>query len=149
MADQGGDQAEVGVVAGGEDEAVFLAEKLGEGGLELLVQVERAVQEPAAGAAGAVAVQGAGGRLEHLGVVGQAEVVVGPEHDPLLAFDDDHGVFRLRDRLEVRIEPRRLDLIGLGELPALVEQRDVLKGLSGHETSGGAEWSGGSPPITM
>ena len=45
---------EVGLVAGGEDEAGFLAEELGQGVLELLVQVERAVQEAAAGAARAV-----------------------------------------------------------------------------------------------
>ena len=56
-ADQAGDQAEVGGVAGGEDEAGFLAQELGQGALELLVQVERSVQEPAAGAARAVAVE--------------------------------------------------------------------------------------------
>ena len=53
-ADQPGDEAEVGRVAGGEDQAGFLAQELGQGALELLVQVQRAVQEPAAGAARAV-----------------------------------------------------------------------------------------------
>ena len=57
---------EVGLIAGGEDEAGFLAEELGEVVLELLVQVERAVEEAAAGAAGAVAGAGPLGRLEDL-----------------------------------------------------------------------------------
>ena len=52
--------------------------------------------------------QGLGGRLEYLGVVRQAEVVVRAEHDPLLAVDDHDGVFGLGDRLEVRVEPRGL-----------------------------------------
>ena len=56
-ADQTGDQAEVGRVAGRKDEAGFLAEEFGQRRLELLVEVERAVQEPAAGAARAVALQ--------------------------------------------------------------------------------------------
>jgi hypothetical protein len=49
-ADQAGDQAEVGGVAGREDEARLLAQELGQRGLELLMEVERSVQKPAAGA---------------------------------------------------------------------------------------------------
>ena len=115
-ADQPGDEAEVGGIAGREDEAGFLAQELGEGALELLVEVERAVQEPAAGAARAVPAERPAGGLEHLRVVGQAEVVVRPQHDPLLSVDDDDGVFRFGDRLEVRIEANRLELTRLGEL---------------------------------
>ena len=54
-ADQALDDAEVGLVAGREDERGLVPHEFGEVGLELLVQVERAVQEAAAGAAGAVA----------------------------------------------------------------------------------------------
>ena len=134
-AHQARDQAEVGRVAGGEDEAGFLAQELGQGALELLVEVEGAVQEPAAGAPRAVPVEGTARGLEHLGVVGQAEVIVRPEHDPLLAVDDDDGVLRFGNRIEVRIQARRLNLTRLGELPALVEQRDLLKLLSVHGAS--------------
>ncbi len=49
--DQAGDQAKVGGVAGGEDQTGFLAEELSQRALELLVEVERAVEEAAAGAA--------------------------------------------------------------------------------------------------
>ena len=134
-ADEPGDQAEVGGVAGREDEAGFLAQELGQGVLELLVQVERAVQEPAAGAARAVAAEGPAGGLEHLRMVGQAEVVVRPQHDPLLAVDDDDGVLRFGNRIEVRIEAGGLQLARFGELAALVEQRDLLKLLSIHGAS--------------
>ena len=67
--------------------------------------------------------------------MGEAEVVVGPQHDPLLAVDDDDGVFRLRDRIEVGIQAGGLDLTGLGELPALLEERDLLKLLGIHGAS--------------
>ena len=67
-------------------------------------------------------------------MVGQAEVVVRPQHDPLLALDDDDGVLGLGDRLEVRVETRRLDFACLGELPALLEERDALEGLAIHGT---------------
>ena len=57
----------------------------------------------------------------------QAQVVVGPQHDPLLALDDDDRVLGLGDRLEIRVQPRSLDFPGPGELPALVEERDMLQ----------------------
>ena len=68
-------------------------------------------------------------------MMGQAEVVVRPEHDPLLAVDDDDGVLRLGDRIEVRIQAHRLKLTRFRELAALIEKRDLLKLLSIHGTS--------------
>ena len=72
-------------------------------------------------------------------MMGQAQIVVGPQHDPLLAVDDDHGVFRLRNRFEIGIKAGGLDLTGLGELPALLEERDLLKllGIHGPSEQGG------------
>jgi hypothetical protein len=80
-------------------------------------------------------VEGAGGRLEDRGMVSQAQVVVRPQHDPLLAFNDHHRVFRLGDGLEVRVEAGGLNLFGLGELPALLKERDLLEYLGIHRTS--------------
>jgi hypothetical protein len=68
-------------------------------------------------------------------MVGQAEVVVGPEHDPLLSVDDDDGILRFGNRIEVRIEANGLQLTRFGEFAALVEQRDLLKLLGIHGTS--------------
>src|SRR6266704_3008367 len=99
------------------------------------MEVERPVEETAAGAARAVPFQGGPRRGQHFGVMGEAEVVVRPHHDPLLAFDDDDGVFGAGDRLEVGVQPRSLDLARPGEVLTLVEQRDVLQGLCAHEAS--------------
>ena len=134
-ADQAGDEAEVGLVAGGEDEAGFLAEELGEVVLQLLVQVEGAVQEAAAGAAGAVLMERLLGRLEDLRVVREAEVVVRAQHDAPLALDDDDRVLGLGDRLEVRVETRSLDFACLGELPALLEEGHLMHYLCVHGAS--------------
>ena len=81
-------------------------------------------------------------------MVGQAEVVVGPQHDPLLAVDDDDGVLRFGNRIEVRIQADGLQLTRFGELPALVEQRDLLKLLSIHGASARVEVRRG-PHIAM
>jgi hypothetical protein len=67
--------------------------------------------------------------------MGEAQVIVGPQHDPLVPVDDDDCVFRLRDRIEVGIETDRLELTGLGELAALFEERDLLKLLGIHGSS--------------
>src|SRR5204862_2627085 len=112
-----------------------LAEKLRELGFELLVEIEGAVQEAAAGAPGAVSFQGGPGGGEDLRVMGEAEVVVRPHHDPLLALDHDDRVFGAGDRLEVRVETSSLDFARPGEILTLVEQRDVLQGLCTHAAS--------------
>jgi hypothetical protein len=63
-ADEARDRPEVGLVAGREDEAGFLAQELRQVRLEPFMQVEGPVQEPAAGAARAVALERRLGRRE-------------------------------------------------------------------------------------
>ena len=72
-------------------------------------------------------------------MMGQTQVVVRPEHDPLLTLNDDNRVLGLGNRLEVRIQPGRLHFPRTRELPALLEQRDLLEGLSIHGTSARSE----------
>ena len=57
------------------------------------MEIERAVEEAAAGAARAVALERGPCGCQHFGVMREAEVVIRPHHDPLFAFDDDDGVF--------------------------------------------------------
>ena len=78
-------------------------------------------------------------------MMGQAEVVVRPQHDPLLAVNDDHGVLGLRDRIEVGIETGRLDLARLGELAALIEERDLIEALEYPRRLGAGKKSGSTP----
>ena len=135
-AHQPGNQTDVGVVAGREDDTVFLPQELGQRGLELQMKIQGPVQEAAPGAAGPIAVQRVPGGCQHSGMMGEPEVVVRAQHDPALALDDDLGVFGFGDRPEVGIQPARLDLIGAGVQPTLFEQCDVgLNGPGRHETS--------------
>src|SRR2546430_8180803 len=52
--------------------------------------------------------------------------------DARLAFDHHDRVFRLRNRLEPRVQPGRSYLVGPREVLALVEERNVLQGLGTH-----------------
>ena len=130
---QAGNQSQVRLVAGGEDDASLLAEELGELPLELPVQVQRPVEQTAPGAPRAVTVERGPRGREDFRMMREPQVVVGAHHDPVLAFDDDDGVFGAGDRLVPSVQPGGLDLARLGrESPALLEQRDVLQGLGAH-----------------
>ena len=94
------ERADVGLVAGREDERVLGAHPLGQLALELQVQVERAVEQPRAGQAGAVALERVARALHDARVARQPEVVVRAEHDPL-------GALHLDDRRGGRLERRK------------------------------------------
>ena len=68
-------------------------------------------------------------------MVGQAEIVIRPEHYPLLTVNDYDGVLRFGDRIEVGIQANGLQLARFRELTALLEQRDLLKLLCIHGAS--------------
>ncbi len=139
-AHQAGNQPHVGVVAGGEDDAVFLAEEFGQRRFELKVEVEGPVQEPAPGTARPIALQRVPGCFQDLGVVGKSEIIVGPQHDSPLALDDHLGVFGFGDWPEIRVQPGRLYLVGAGVQSTLFEERDVgLNGPGRHVTSRSGE----------
>ena len=86
------ERADVGLVAGREDDRVLGVHPLRDLALEVEVQRDRAVEQARAGQAGAVAVQRVLRAPQHALVAGQAEVVVGAQHDPLRALhlDDRH-----------------------------------------------------------
>ena len=111
------------------------------------MQVQRAVEKPAAGASRTVSAQARESGFQNLGMVGQAEIVVRPEHDPLLTVNDHDGVLRFGNRIEVRIQANGLQLARFRELPALLEQRDLLKLLCIHGAS--ARRGGRTSPIAM
>jgi len=78
-AEEGFEEAAVGVEAGGEEDRVVMAEELREAGFELPVQVLCAADEADRGHAEAVVVHRGFGGGDQAGVVGEAEVVVGAE----------------------------------------------------------------------
>src|SRR5690606_22624421 len=102
--DEGGDDAEVGLVPSTEDQCRLFVEEPGESFLELLVQIEGAVEETAPGTAATVAAQCGLCRLEDPWVMGESEVVVGSHHHLALASYHDLGVVGRLDRHEIRVE---------------------------------------------
>ena len=129
-ADQRGDHAEVRLETRREDQRRLLVHEPGEALLQLLVQVQRAVQEAAARAPAAILVQRLLCRLQHPRVMRQPQVVVRADHDLALAMDDDFRVVRRLDRHKIRIIPGRLDLTGLREPVTFLEQTHSIS--SGH-----------------
>jgi hypothetical protein len=88
------DRAQVRLVAGGEDDHVLGPHPVGELALQLDVHRGGPVEQPRAGYAGPVPLQGvAGGLLDPL-IRGQSKVVVGAQHDrlPALHLDDGAGL---------------------------------------------------------
>ena len=114
--------ADVGLVAGGEDQRRLGPVPAGDLGLELEVQVERAIEEARAGQAGAVAVEGVARTRDDPLVFGQPEVVVASEHDPLGALHDDDGPRRRLERAEVGDD---VGLAGRLVVPSLCEDVDA------------------------
>ncbi len=118
------ERAEVGLVAGREHERVLAAHPLGDLRLQFEVQRRGAVQRARAGEAGAVAVQRVLRAGEHALVAGEAEVVVGAQHDPLRALHLHHRHRRGGEHVEVGQDVRlarrgeqlgALVVAGLGE----------------------------------
>ena len=70
------------------------------------MEVERAVEQPRARQTGAVLVERVAGGLAHARVGGQAEVVVGAEHDPLGTLHLHHGPGGALEAAEIREEIR-------------------------------------------
>jgi hypothetical protein len=89
--------------------------KAGDAGLEFLVQILRAADKPHRTQAVAVGAQRLVRRLEHLGVRGQAEIVVGAQVDDLAPIGKPHhGALGPGD------DPLRLIYAGRADLLHLV-----------------------------
>ena len=110
--DQRGDGAEVGEVAGGEDDCGFRADEVGQRFFQFEVDRAGAVEQARAGHRGTPAIKRGVGGGEHLGVAGQAEVVVGAEHDHALAVDLGFRSVVDFDGLEEGVEARGAGLVG-------------------------------------
>jgi hypothetical protein len=98
---------------------IFLAYILGDARLELLVEVERAVEEGRAGAAGAILAGGLDGRFFDAGVVDKTGVAVRTEHEHALAVDNHFRILLRGNGAEIRIDTCRFGLLGSGILGEL------------------------------
>ena len=121
FAHQGRDDAEVHLVAGGVNKGGLAALELGQLGLQLGVQHGVAVEKAGARHAGAEFVHRVYGGLLHAGVVGQAQVIVGPEHDELLTLDGDLRGLLALEFLEIGVDAGGDELFYNVEIAALIE----------------------------
>lgn len=113
--EDGLEHAAVGVEAGGVEDRVLLAEERREPLLQLLVDLLRAADEADRGHPVAPAVQCLVGGGDHLGVVGEAQVVVGAEVEHLTGAatggDGDGRGLRGADHALGLVESGGLDLV--------------------------------------
>src|SRR5262245_36989765 len=106
--------AAMGIEAGGIEYRIVGAEEAGDGGLEFAMQVLSAADEAHGGEAEAVIVERLVRRAEDLGMVGEAEIIVGAEvEDVLPGGEVDVGALRSGDDALVLVESVAADL---GEL---------------------------------
>ena len=107
---QGGDNAHVGLESGAEGDNTALAQELGQLRLQLQMQLQRSVKEPGAGAAGTVFLQRLDACLDDLRMDGQAQIVVGAQHDPALSLHGDLHILAGLQGVEIGIYPFFLQL---------------------------------------
>jgi len=99
--DQGAERPHVGAETRDVDHGIALAHEGGQPFLQLVVQHHVAAQKARAAGPGAPFVHGLGRRIHDAGVMAQAEVVVGADHDQTLAAHFHLGAPGLGDGTEV------------------------------------------------
>ena len=99
--------AAIGVEAGAVEDSVIHPEEGGDRGLELLVLLLRAADEPHRRHAVAIAIERLLGSLAKLSAVGKAKIVVGAEVQHLVAAHLDLGRLRRGDHPLRLVESRR------------------------------------------
>ena len=107
---EGFEDTAVGVEAGSIEDGVLGAEELGDFLLQFLVQVLAAADEADGGHTVAAGVHTLLGGFDELGIVGEAEVVVGAEVEALLAFHHDFGALGALDDAFVFVQAGSFDV---------------------------------------
>jgi hypothetical protein len=121
-ANDGADDAEIGLKARGEGNDFLLAQKLCQFLFQFQMQAQRPVEEAGTGAAGAILLKGLDAGLNDLGVGRQTEIVVGAQHDPALALHDDLHVLTGLKGMKIRVDPHFLIFVGKGKTFAFIEK---------------------------
>ena len=134
-ADEGRDHTQVDRVPGREHQAGLGPEPVAQLLLQLVVEGKGAVHQPAAGAPGAVLLDGVHRRPLHPLVARQAQVVVGPEHDHPASLVD-HG----RPSLAAHHLEEGDEAHGVGDLVLLKLGCVTLVEQVGHRKDPVGEW---------
>ena len=120
-----GEAADVGLVAGSEDERVLGSHPGRDLFLELSVHRDGPVHQPRAGKRGSILLERVTGSVLDAPIASQAEVVVRPEHEALAALHLHDRACRALDLPEVGDQvllARKLDELTPVVMPRLLEQ---------------------------
>ena len=113
-AHQSADDTHVGLKARAEGDDRLLMQESGQLLLQLQVQLKGAVEEPGAAAAGAELLQGLYPGLDDLRIRGEAQVVVGPQHDAALALHHHLDILPGLEGAEIGVDTLFLQIGGQG-----------------------------------
>ncbi|MCY1371862.1 hypothetical protein D9M69_590300 [compost metagenome] len=108
LAHQRGDGAQVGHVAGGEQQRTRAAGEFGQRQLQLMVRTAVAVDQVRGAATGAPTLGTLAQGSDHLGMVGQAEIVIGTEGQHGPAVDQHFRPLRTLQQRALAIEVFRM-----------------------------------------
>ncbi len=122
LAAQRREDPQIRLESGGEQQGGLLPLELGQLSLHGLVELQVPAQEAGPTAAGAVSLDRLARGLLDFGMGRQAEVVVGPDHDHPSLPNDDLGLLRRHDGLEVHVPAGRHQTSGGREPPTLLKE---------------------------
>ena len=114
FAEQRFEQPAVGVEAGDVQDAVALAEVVGDRAFELFVDVLRAADEADRGEAEAPVVEAATSRRDNLRMVGQAEIVISAEVHHVLVVNPNGRLLGRFDAAFRFVKPLGFQVVELG-----------------------------------
>jgi hypothetical protein len=116
----------IGKKTGGKKKGAFATKERCQRLLQLIVKRDSTIQEAGTGASGSELTCRLAGRLDNAGILSQAEVVIRPNHDLLLATADNMVPVALLNAAEIRVESLGSGICRIAILSALLEE------VSGH-----------------
>ena len=108
--------------SGGKKKGTFTAKERRERLFQLIMERDGSIQKTGTRASGTKLARRLAGCLNNAGVLGQAKVVVGPDHDLLFAATDDMISVALLNAAEIRVESLRPGICRIAVLSALLEE---------------------------
>ena len=123
---QSGKSTLIGKKTGRKKKGAFATKERCQRLLQLIVKRDSTIQEAGTGASGSKLACRLAGRLDDAGILGQAEVVIRPNHDLLLATANNMVPVALLNAAEIRVESLSSGICRIAILSALLEE------VSGH-----------------
>ena len=121
LAQQRRHSSQIRLIASGEDQGRFLADKFRQPPVSLQMQFQRAIEKTRAGNACAVPFGGFDSCLFDPFISRQAQIIIGTQHDNLFVLKGCRRAFRITKRAKKRIDAHFHRFFGDGEAGYFVE----------------------------